>query len=181
MPDWSSQALRTLASAEEVHLATRRADGTLRSPRIIWVVTDGQRVFIRSTNGPGAAWYRAATATSVLRRAVAWFNQRGVTVERVLSDNGSAYRSFLWRDTCLELGVTPKRTRPYRPQTNGKIERFHRTLADGWAYARHYTTETERRAALPAWLHAYNHHRPHSACTNQPPFSRLTNVPGQYT
>ena len=63
MPDWSSQALRTLASAEEVHLATRRANGTLRSPRIIWVVTDGQRVFIRSANGPGAAWYRAATAT----------------------------------------------------------------------------------------------------------------------
>ena len=123
----------------------------------------------------------AATATAVLRRAVAWFTQRGVTVERVLSDNGSAYRSFLWRDTCAELGITPKRTRPYRPQTNGKIERFHRTLADGWAYARHYTTETERRAALPAWLHAYNHHRPHSACGNQPPFSRLTNLPGQYS
>ncbi len=63
MSDWSSQALRSLASAEEVHLATRRSDGTLRSPRVIWVVTDGQRVFIRSTNGPGAAWYRAATAT----------------------------------------------------------------------------------------------------------------------
>ena len=122
----------------------------------------------------------AATATAVLRRAVAWFTERGITVERVLSDNGSAYRSFLWRDTCLELGIKPKRTRPYRPQTNGKIERFHRTLADGWAYARHYATETERRAALPAWLHKYNHHRPHTACRNKPPFSRLTNLPGQY-
>jgi transposase InsO family protein len=122
----------------------------------------------------------AATAVAVLARAVAWFNQRGVTIERVLSDNGSAYRSFLWRDTCAELGITPKRTRPYRPQTNGKIERFHRTLADGWAYARQYTTEAERRAALPAWLHACDHHRPHSACGNQPPFSRLTNVSGQY-
>ena len=122
----------------------------------------------------------AATAVAVLRRAVAWFNQRGVTIERVLSDNGSAYRSFLWRDACAELGIKAKRTRPYRPQTNGKIERFHRTMADGWAYARHYTTEAERRASLPAWLHAYNHHRPHSACGNQPPFSRLTNLSGQY-
>lgn len=122
----------------------------------------------------------AATAVAVLRRAVAWFGARGVTIERALSDNGSAYRSHLWRDTCTELGITPKRTRPYRPQTNGKIERFHRTLADGWAYAKHYTSETERRTALPAWLHTYNHHRPHSACGNQPPFNRLTNVPGQY-
>src|SRR3712207_5437789 len=75
----------------------------------------------------------AATAIGVLRRAVAWFAARGVTVQRVLSDNGSAYVSHAWRDTCLELGITPKRTRPYRPQTNGKIARFHRTLADGCA------------------------------------------------
>ena len=122
----------------------------------------------------------AATAVGVLRRAVSWFADRGVTVERVLSDNGGAYKSHAWRDACVELGIRPRRTRPYRPQTNGKIERFHRTLADGWAYARHYTTETERRTSLTAWLHAYNHHRPHSACKNQPPFSRLTNVPGQY-
>ena len=78
----------------------------------------------------------ARTATAVLVRAVEWFNARGVTVERVLSDNGGAYRSHLWRDTCAELGIRHKRTRPYRPQTNGKIERFLRTLADGWAYAR---------------------------------------------
>ena len=88
----------------------------------------------------------AATAAAVLRNAVAWFAARGVTIERVLSDNGSAYRSHLWRDTCAELGITPKQTRPYRPQTNGKIERFHRTLADGWAYARFYNSETARRA-----------------------------------
>ena len=123
----------------------------------------------------------SATAAAVLQRAVDWFCARGITVERVLSDNGSAYRSHLWRDTCNALGITHKRTRPYRPQTNGKIERFHRTLADGWAYARHYTSETERRDALPGWLHSYNHHRPHSACGNEPPFTRLTNVPGQYT
>jgi transposase InsO family protein len=123
----------------------------------------------------------APTAVAVLRRAVAWFAERGVTVERVLSDNGSAYRSNLWHQVCLEeLGITVKKTRPYRPQTNGKIERFHKTLADGWGYARHYPSETERRAALPAWLHTYNHHRPHSACENKPPLTRLTNVPGQY-
>ena len=69
------------------------------------------------------------TAAAVLVRAVEWFNARGVTVERILSDNGGAYRSHLWRDTCAELGIRHKRTRPYRPQTNGKVERFHCTLA----------------------------------------------------
>jgi len=123
----------------------------------------------------------AATAVAVLRRAVAWFAARGVTTQRVLSDNGSCYRSHAWRDTCLELGITHKRTRPYRPQTNGKIERFHRTLADGWAFKRLYTSESARRKALPAWLHEYNHHRPHTAIGKTPPITRLTNLPGQYT
>jgi transposase InsO family protein len=123
----------------------------------------------------------AATATAVLRRAVAWFADRGITVERVLSDNGSAYKSHLWRDTCAELGITAKKTRPYRPQTNGKIERFHRTLAAGWAFKRFYNTETTRRAALPAWLHHYNHHRPHTAIGKATPITRLTNLSGQYT
>jgi len=122
----------------------------------------------------------AATATAVLHHAVAWFAARGVTVERVLSDNGSAYRSRLWADTCAELGITPKKTRPYRPQTNGKIERFHRTLADGWAFKRFYNSETARRAALPAWIHEYNHHRPHTAIGKATPITRLTNLPGQY-
>lgn len=123
----------------------------------------------------------AATAIGVLRRAVAWFAARGVRVERVLSDNGSAYRSHAWRDACAELGVTPKHTRPYRPQTNGKIERFHRTLAAGWAFARLFPSETARRKALPAWLHEYNHHRPHTAVGGHPPISRLTNLPKQYS
>jgi len=91
----------------------------------------------------------AATAVGVLRRAVSWFALRGVTVERVLSDNGSAYKSNLWRDTCRDLNIKAKKTRPYRPQTNGKIERFHRTLADGWAFRRFYATESARRNALP--------------------------------
>ena len=123
----------------------------------------------------------AATATAVLRRAVQWFAERGVSVERVLSDNGSAYKSHAWSDTCAELGITAKKIRPYRPQTNGKIERFHRTLADGWAYARLYESETERRNVLPTWLHFYNHHRAHSAIGGQPPITRLTNLPGHHT
>ena len=121
------------------------------------------------------------TAASVLRNAVAWFAARGVRAERVLSDNGSCYRSKLWAQTCAELGITPKRTRPYRPQTNGKIERFHRTLADGWAFRKFYASESARRAAFPAWLHEYNHHRPHTAIGRAAPITRLTNVPGQYT
>jgi len=124
---------------------------------------------------------KADTAVDVLRNALAWFARRGVTVERVLSDNGSCYRSFAWRDACLELGVAHKRTRPYRPQTNGKIERFHRTMSDGWAYARRYQSETERRAALPGWLHFYNHHRAHSAIGGLPPVSRLNNLPGDHS
>jgi len=107
--------------------------------------------------------------------------ERGITVERVLSDNGGAYCSYIWRDTCAALGITPKHTRPYWPQTNGKIERFHCTLADGLAYARCCTSEAERRQALGGRLHYYSHYRPHIACSNEPPFTRLTNVPGQYT
>ncbi|HFH3023356.1 TPA: IS481 family transposase [Pseudomonas aeruginosa] len=122
---------------------------------------------------------QASTAVGVLERAVAWFAERGVTVERVLSDNGSAYRSHAWRDFCARLGIRHKRTRPYRPQTNGKIERFHRTLGDGWAYARFYGSEAERRLALPGWLHFYNHHRHHSAIGGVP-FDRLNNVPGHH-
>jgi transposase InsO family protein len=124
---------------------------------------------------------KAQTAIGVLQRAVAWFAARGVRTQRVLSDNGSCYRSHAWRDACAELGITHKRTRPYRPQTNGKIERFHRTLNAGWAFKRLYTSESCRRKALPAYLHEYNHHRPHTAIGKVPPITRLINVPGQYS
>lgn len=124
---------------------------------------------------------KAATAIGVLERAVAWFADRDVTVERVLSDNGSAYKSHAWRDACAELGIVHKRTRPYRPQTNGKIERFHRTLGDGWAYARLYNSTDARNERLPQWLHFYNHHRAHSALGGQPPVTRLTNLPGHHS
>ena len=124
---------------------------------------------------------KAATAIGVLQRAVAWFADHGVSVERVLSDNGSCYRSSAWREACSDLNISHKRTRPYRPQTNGKIERFHRTLGDGWAYARFYESTELRDAALPAWIHFYNHHRVHSAIGGKPPITRVTNVPGHHT
>jgi transposase InsO family protein len=122
----------------------------------------------------------AATAIGVLRRAVGWYAKRGVNVERVLSDNGSCYKSRAWREACAELQIQHKKTRPYRPQTNGKIERFHRTMAAEWAFARNYSSEQTRRSALPSWLHTYNHHRQHSAIGKVPPITRLTNLPGQY-
>jgi transposase InsO family protein len=123
----------------------------------------------------------STTATQVPRNAVAWFADRGVIVERVLSDNGSAYKSHLWHDTCTELGITVKKTRPYRPQTNGKIERFHRTMAEGWAFKKFYNSESARRAALPAWIREYNHHLPHTAIGKTAPITRLDNLAGHHT
>jgi transposase InsO family protein len=122
---------------------------------------------------------RKETAAAFLHRAHAWYTAAGITIERVLSDNGSCYVSKTWAQACADLGITHKRTRPRRPQTNGKAERFHRTLADEWAYARAYTTETQRRAALDPWLHTYNHHRGHTALGGHPPASRVTNLSGQ--
>ena len=124
---------------------------------------------------------RKETAAAFLTRAHAWFTATGITIEAVLSDNGACYRSHLWAAACTALGITHKRTRPYRPQTNGKVERFHRTLADEWAYARPYTSETARRQALDPWLHTYNHHRGHTALKGLPPASRVTNLSGQNT
>jgi transposase InsO family protein len=120
------------------------------------------------------------TATGFWTRAHAFFTQAGITVERVLTDNGSCYRSRDWRDVLTEAGIAHKRTRPYRPQTNGKVERFNRTLLDEWAYARPYRSETERREAFPGWLHTYNHHRGHTALAGKPPASRVPNLSGQY-
>ncbi|MGW1137329.1 IS481 family transposase, partial [Streptomyces zhihengii] len=121
------------------------------------------------------------TATGFWQRAHAFFAEYGITVERVLTDNGSCYRSRDWRDALAAAGIAHKRTRPYRPQTNGKVERFNRTLLDEWAYNRPYRTETERRDAFPGWLHTYNHHRGHTALKGQPPASRVPNLSGQYS
>jgi transposase InsO family protein len=112
---------------------------------------------------------RKDTAIAFWHRAHAYFAAAGISVRRILTDNGSAYRSRDWRHALHQAGITAKYTRPYRPQTNGKVERFHRTLADEWAYARPYSSETERREAFGPWLHTYNHHRRHSALKGQPP------------
>jgi transposase InsO family protein len=120
-----------------------------------------------------------ATAAGFWLRAEAFFRAHGITVLEVLTDNGSCYRS---RDFAHALGATctrHRRTRPYRPQTNGKAERYNRTLLEGWAYAKAYRTESARRNALTSWLHIYNHHRPHTALGGQPPISRVTNLAGQ--
>jgi transposase InsO family protein len=123
---------------------------------------------------------RKETAAAFWLRAAAWFAGHGVTVRRVLTDNGGCYRSHAFRDA-LGPHVVHKRTRPYRPQTNGKVERFNRTLLTEWAYARPYASETERAAAYPIFLHTYNHHRPHTALKGRPPVDRVTNLSGQNT
>ena len=120
------------------------------------------------------------TAAAFWGRAAAWFASAGITIQRVLTDNGSCYRSRAFAEA-LGPAIKHKRTRPYRPQTNGKAGRFHRTLADEWAYTRPYTSDTERTDAFWPWLHAYNYHRAHTALGGQPPASRVTNLSGQYT
>ena len=116
---------------------------------------------------------RAQTAASFLRRAVRWFRQQGVRTERVLTDNGGCYRSQEFSAACAELGVSPRRTRPYRPETNGKAERFIQTLLREWAYQRPYRTSNQRIKRLAPWLRYYNRQRPHSALRGLPPRSRI--------
>ena len=123
---------------------------------------------------------KATTAIGFLRRAIAFYRRHGIHVERVLADNGSAYVSARHALACKAFAIRHSRTRPYRPQTNGKAERFIRTLLDGWAYGAIYRSSTERTAALDGWLWYYNHRRRHSALGRQPPVSR-TNVLGSYS
>ncbi|MFF8604299.1 IS481 family transposase [Streptomyces sp. NPDC015232] len=126
---------------------------------------------------------KVATCAAFLTRAAAFFQTCGITrIERVLTDNAWAYRKGLaWKNALAELGATGKLTRAYRPQTNGKVERFNRTLLDEWAYLRPYTSNQERTEALTDFLHTYNHHRCHTALDGHPPISRVNNAAGQYT
>jgi transposase InsO family protein len=123
---------------------------------------------------------KASTAAGFLRRAVAYYQRHGITVERILTDNGSCYRGVIHALACHQLGTKHLRTRPYRPQTNGKAERFIRTMLNGWAYGAIYRSSQERRRALDGWRWHYNHRRRHSALGHQPPASR-TNLLGSYT
>jgi transposase InsO family protein len=124
---------------------------------------------------------KASTAVAFLARTIEFYRQHGITVERVLTDNGSPYRSSIHAIACRALAVRHLRTRPRRPQTNGKAERFIRTMLGGWAYGALYGTNRERTAALDGWLWRYNHHRRHAAIGRQPPITRLNNLLGSYT
>jgi transposase InsO family protein len=127
---------------------------------------------------------KAITVVAFLKRALEFYARHGITVERVLTDNGSGYRSSIHAIACKVMGIGHIRTRPRRPQTNGKAERFIRTLLGGWAYGALYRTSTERTAALDGWLWHYNHHRKHSALGHKPPIARLnerTNLLGTYS
>jgi transposase InsO family protein len=128
---------------------------------------------------------KAVTAVGFLHRALAHFAALGIHVERVMTDNGSAYRATIHALACKTLGIKHLRTRPYRPRTNGKAERFIRTLLGGWAYDAIYANSNERRRALPGWLNFYNHRRPHRSLNRQAPIERLhalnrNNVLGSY-
>jgi transposase InsO family protein len=128
---------------------------------------------------------KATTAAGFLRRAVAYFRAYGIRVQAVMTDNGSCYIAVIHALACKALRIRHLRTRPYRPRTNGKAERFIRTMLGGWAYGAIYGNSEERRQALPGWLDFYNHRRPHGSLGHQPPLQRLEaltrkNVPGSY-
>jgi transposase InsO family protein/transposase len=127
---------------------------------------------------------KATSAIAFLRHAVAFFERHGMQVEQLLTDNGSAYRSAVHAIACRTMGIAHLRTRPYRPQTNGKAERFIRTMLGGWAYGAIYRNSAERTATLDGWLWHYNHVRKHSALSHKPPIARLrerTNLLSTYS
>jgi transposase InsO family protein len=127
---------------------------------------------------------KAVTAIGFLRRAIAHYASYAITVERLMTDNGSPYRSAVHAIACRTLGIRHSRTRPYRPQTNGKAERFIRTLLGGWAYGAIYRDSHERNAALTGWIDFYNRRRPHGSLGHKPPIARLNelnNLLGPYS
>jgi transposase InsO family protein len=124
---------------------------------------------------------KAITAIAFLRRAVAFFASHGMTVRELMTDNGSAYRATIHAIACRALGIRHLRTRPRRPQTNGKAERFIRTMLEGWAYGAIYASSEQRTAALDGWIYRYNHHRRHAGINKQTPATRLNNLLGTYS
>jgi transposase InsO family protein len=124
----------------------------------------------------------ALTAAGFWERAASWYRAMGVTPQRVITDNGACYRSSLWHQACSATGTAVRKTQPWHPQTNGKIERFHRILAEEWAYIRPWTSETQRAATYPSFLHFYNHHRSHGALGWATPTSTLKdNLPAMHS
>ena len=157
--------------------ALRRQEGSRRVGTVGWefvhvCVDDATRLAYVEV----LADEKGTTAAGFLRRAVAWFEGMGVTVERVISDNGSCYRSAVHARACAELGMRHLSTRPYRPRTNGKAERFIQTLTNRWAYGAIYGSSDERTAALPGWLDHYNFRRGHGSLGHRPPAARLAEL-----
>jgi transposase InsO family protein len=161
----------------------RRDGQPSRRPRRRWLGLPARRR--RRPLPPGlcgGAGRRAGqTCARFWRRAHRWFALHGISVARVLSDNGVGYRSRLFGAALADTGVRHQRTRPYRPQTNGKVERCNRTLLEEWAYRRLDRSNAARDRALQPWVHRYNHHRAHTALGGRPPVSRINNLPGYYT
>lgn len=156
-------------------------DGVTRSPQAGW-----QYVHVAVDDHSRLAYAellpteRQDEAVAFLRRAMAWYREQGVVVEAVLTDNGTAYRSQRWRETCASITLRHLRTRPYTPRTNGKAERFIQTLLRQWAYRFVYPTSEHRARALAGWLRWYNRRRPHGSLGGHPPISRVSHVRGQY-
>ena len=156
-------------------------DGVRRSRRAGWqhlhvAIDDHTRLAYTEL----LASARKEDCAAFVERAVAWYAEQGITVERVLSDNAKAYHSHLWRDTCLELGIERRYTRPYSPWTNGKAEALIKTLLREWAYRFAYPSSQHRSKALPGFLRWYNRRRPHSSLGGRPPISRVSQVRGYY-
>ena len=158
------------------HRIHGRGGGTRRARRgydfVHHAIDDASRVAYVDVFGDE----RGATCAGFLREAAAFFARQGVRIERVMTDNARNYvDSRLFQTSIAEIGARHKRTRPFRPQTNGKSERFNRTLLDEWAYARPYTSNNERLIALPEFVERYNHHRPHTSLKGLTPMAFLVN------
>ncbi len=158
----------------------------LMPPGIGVAIPAGSTSTSRSMTPPASPTPRSSptrevsTAVGFLRRAIAFYQRHGITVQDLLTDNGGAYISTVHAVACRALGIRHLRTRPRRPQTNGKAERFIRTLLGGWAYGAIYRDSAERTAALDGWLWHYNHHRRHSALGHNPPITERANLPSTY-
>ena len=165
-------------AADRARTRTRRRGGPVGGYRCIHhAIDDYSRVVYSEILDDE----RKETAAGFFQRANAFFKDLGVTVQAVMTDNGACYRSRAFNQVLSSAGVKYRYTRPYRPQTNGKVERFNRTLAREWAYAHTYTSQTQREAAYQTWLHHYNHHRPHTALDGQTPANRIHNLTRKYT
>ena len=156
------------------HRITGQRRGGYRTRGIGWdfvhvAIDDASRLAVAHV----AEDEKGDTATALLKRTVEHYRQRGIRVQRVMTDNGSPYMSTAFKQACQHLGIRHLRTRPYTPRTNGKAERFIQTALREWAYASAYRSSTQRTQALHSWIHHYNWHRPHSALQSQPPISAL--------